>query len=589
MFDVGDEVGDYEIVARIKSGGMATLFLARRRGASGFAKHVAIKVVHPHLAEDPQFVRMFVDEALLSAKIHHPNVVHVEELREVDGQHFLVMEYVDGCSLAQLMRELAKRQRRLTPTLASHIAVCIADGLHAAHELKEGDGTSLGVVHRDVSPQNVLLAWQGHVKLIDFGVAKARTRSQQTVGTSLKGKVRYMAPEQAFGRSIDRRADVYALGIVLWEMLTMRRCFDAEDELALLEQVRKPEIPPPSTLVPEIPRQVDAVVMRALATNPEARYPTAQRLRRDLAQALPAAMALDASHLSELLTAIMAEQAEKTRRILPNSFARHDAAPAAEAFDGSDEALKTLTISQTGPASFMDFPSGDGGPGRIASGSAAPSAPPASSTPSSSPPSTSGGSDAGRAPEGGAAPSSTPAPPVQAAGTPVAQDPIPERPSRAPVILVVGALAGLLAFAGVGLVLTSGREDAAPAAVVPSGSAGQPSSAGDADGIDDDDDAPRAAAAPSEIAAPDAAVASAADAEDSSEPQPGGPETEETTDATAATHTDDAPEAATERTTTEEPAARRRRRRAIQPRPTRMESAAAMEDPGVPLADDFGF
>jgi eukaryotic-like serine/threonine-protein kinase len=193
MFEVGEQVGDYQIVARLKSGGMATLFLGRRRGASGFAKHVAIKVIHPHLAEDPAFVRMFVDEALLSARIQHPNVVHVEELKRRDGKYFLVMEYVHGVALVQLLRTLGRKGRRLAPDLAVQIAARIADGLHAAHETRDPDGQTAGVVHRDVSPQNVLLAWAGHVKLIDFGVAKAHGRATHTIGGSLKGKVRYMS------------------------------------------------------------------------------------------------------------------------------------------------------------------------------------------------------------------------------------------------------------------------------------------------------------------------------------------------------------------------------------------------------------
>jgi serine/threonine-protein kinase len=349
VFQPGEQVGDYQIVAQLKAGGMATLFLGRRRGASGFAKHVAIKVVHPHLAGDPAFVRMFVDEALLSARIQHPNVVHVEELRQNDGNYFLVMEYVHGCSLSQLVRTLGRKNRRLAPDIAVQIAARVADGLHAAHETRDPDGKPAGVVHRDVSPQNVLLAWQGHVKLIDFGVAKAHGRAQHTLGSSLKGKIRYMSPEQAHGRAVDRRTDVYALGLVLWEMLTMRRAFDAPNDLALLDQVRRPEIPAPSTFGPEISPALDAVVMRALATDPAKRWQTAQEMRRKMAEVMPHAVARDDSHLAELLRAVMADQIERERRTLPESLS--GLAPAADA--AADEAevmttLRTMTVSDAG-------------------------------------------------------------------------------------------------------------------------------------------------------------------------------------------------------------------------------------------------
>ena len=359
MFRVGDKVGDYEIVARLRSGGMATLFLARRIGASGFHKHVAIKMVHPHLAQDPTFVQMFVDEALLSAQIDHPNVVHVEELRQIDGNHFLVMEYVDGCSLALLMLELAKRERRLHPDLGVHIAVRVADGLHAAHELSDSQGHSLGVVHRDVSPQNVLLAWKGHVKLIDFGVAKARDRSAQTTGASLKGKIRYMSPEQAFGRPIDRRADIYALGVVLWETLTMHRCFRSENDLALLEEVRHPQIPPPSTFASDITPEVDAAVMKALAVDPNDRYATARDFRRALIEAAPGSATLDASSLSELLHVVMEDFIRKSRAVLPDSVSNLDPAELAARAVPQREALQSMTVSGTDLASFVDFRSAE--------------------------------------------------------------------------------------------------------------------------------------------------------------------------------------------------------------------------------------
>jgi serine/threonine-protein kinase len=362
VFEVGDRIGEYQIVARLKSGGMATLFLAQRRGAAGFQRFVAIKVVHPHLASDPAFVRMFVDEALLSARIVHPNVVHVEELGEAEGTYFLVMEYVHGCSLSLLVRALARRKRMLAPDVATHIAMKVADGLHAAHETRGDKGELLGVVHRDVSPQNVLISYQGHVKLIDFGIAKAAGRSQQTEAGSIKGKFRYMAPEQAWGRSVDRRSDVFALGIVLWELLTGRPLFEAENDLLVLEKVRHPRVEPPSVYAPHVPPELDAVVLSALAEDPAARPATAQEFRRRLAEAYPRAMGVDAERLSELMLASMQEQIERDRAALPESVvlklegqsgvttpgARPPPSPDTLEKGDEEELLQTMTIEALG-------------------------------------------------------------------------------------------------------------------------------------------------------------------------------------------------------------------------------------------------
>jgi serine/threonine protein kinase len=320
VWSVGQKIGDYELVAHLRDGGMASLFLARRLGAAGFQRDVAIKIVHPELASDPQFRAMFLDEALLSARIQHPNVGHVEELGEIDGTHFLVMEFVHGCSLAQLQRALVMKGRRLAPAFATRIAMHVADGLHAAHETCDEHGRRLDVVHRDVSPENILLAYAGHVKLIDFGIAKAYGRRHRTEDGLLKGKFRYMSPEQASGQPIDRRTDVYQLGIVLWEMLTLRRLFDAETDVDLLQQVRAPKIVPPSALVDRISPALDAVVMSALDPNPGRRPPDAQTFARRLGKAVPSAHEVDGGSLSGLLLAVMQEQRREQKKTYPSGL-----------------------------------------------------------------------------------------------------------------------------------------------------------------------------------------------------------------------------------------------------------------------------
>ncbi|GAB4204677.1 MAG: hypothetical protein OHK0013_19830 [Sandaracinaceae bacterium] len=294
----------YEIVAKIKTGGMAALYLGRKTGAGGFAKYVAIKVMLEHLSEEPALVAMFLDEARLSARIEHPNVVHIHELGEEDGKHFLVMEYVAGCSLAQLQRAVMKRARRLSPSVVAYIGMQVAAGLHAAHEALDDDGQPLQVVHRDVSPKNILLAYKGYVKLIDFGIAKVRDASQSTTAGSLKGTIRYMSPEQAAGRSVDRRSDVYSLGIVLWEMLTGRPLFQAENELAALDMVRSAAVPPPSHFAP-VPPALEQIVTRMLQRSPDDRFATMVEVQRGLAAAVPEALAFSPQKLGELVAALI--------------------------------------------------------------------------------------------------------------------------------------------------------------------------------------------------------------------------------------------------------------------------------------------
>ncbi|MGE0785404.1 MAG: serine/threonine-protein kinase [Sandaracinaceae bacterium] len=356
MFSVGDVIGTYTILAHLRSGGMADLFLARREGAAGFRRLVAIKVVHPSLAEDRQLVDMFLDEARITARIDHPNVVHVEDLGMIGETYFLVMEYVHGCSLSQMMKVLGQQQRRLSPIVAVAIAARVAEGLHAAHETTDEQGAMVGLVHRDVSPQNILLSHKGHVKLIDFGVAKASVRSQQTQLGMLKGKVRYMAPEQATSADVDPRTDVYSLGIVLWEMLTMRRLFAGKTEFEILMAVRDPEIPPPSHYVQGLPRELDEVVLCALAKDPAARPPSAKTLRRMLAAALPSSMALDSAHLAELMATVVGVELQQVRHELPEEVSRLLEAEALLSMRAEDEAsMPSIVDSMTVHSDLVSF------------------------------------------------------------------------------------------------------------------------------------------------------------------------------------------------------------------------------------------
>lgn len=318
--------GRYTLIRRIAHGGMATLYLARLDGPEGFEKFYAIKKIHPHLAEEREFVAMFLDEARFASQIQHPNVVQIFELGEVAGEFFLAMEYLAGENLASVMKELALRSLTPPRPLIAHVLARVAAGLHAAHELRDPAGALLGLVHRDVSPQNVLITYDGLVKLLDFGIAKAAGRLSKTATGELKGKYAYMAPEQIVRNDLDRRTDVFSLGIVLYEATTLERLFKDENEVLTLERVARCEVPPPRELDPEYPVALEAIVLRALRKAPGERYQTAAALADDLDAYVGSAARVDAAALASWMSDLFPERAEEKRQMLER--ARDLAAPA---------------------------------------------------------------------------------------------------------------------------------------------------------------------------------------------------------------------------------------------------------------------
>ena len=278
LFDPGagrQRVDRYELVGEIASGGMATVYLARLTGVGGFQRFVAMKRLHPHLANEDEFVEMFLDEARIAARIHHPNVVPILEVGASSVGYYLVMEYIEGDTLARLLARAATRGKRLPIPIALRIALDMLSGLHAAHELRDDAGDPVQLVHRDVSPQNVLVGVDGIARITDFGVARAASRLTATRVGQLKGKIAYMAPEQAAGEeSLDRRADVFASGIVIWEALAAKRLFKAENEGATLSRVMTEPVPPLTSIVPGLSSALSNVVMRALERAPDARFST---------------------------------------------------------------------------------------------------------------------------------------------------------------------------------------------------------------------------------------------------------------------------------------------------------------------------
>ncbi|MEM9192056.1 MAG: protein kinase [Myxococcota bacterium] len=283
---LGPNVGRYRLCFEIAAGGMAMVYLARARGAEAFEKVVALKCIHRHLAREASFIEMFLDEARIASRIHHANVCNVFDFGEVNGTYFIAMEYLYGESLQRVIRSIAgsETERRATcmPLYAARIVADAAEGLHAAHELVGDDGQPLQVVHRDVSPQNLFLTFSGTTKVVDFGIASARERVHHTRTGQVKGKFAYMAPEQQYRTGIDRRADIWSLGVVLWEFLCCARLFRKSTDAETMQAVLVREIPPPSKLNPNVSPELDAIVLRALERDPENRFPTAREMSRAL-------------------------------------------------------------------------------------------------------------------------------------------------------------------------------------------------------------------------------------------------------------------------------------------------------------------
>jgi serine/threonine-protein kinase len=284
-------VGRYAIYDQIAFGAMATVHLGRLLGTAGFARTVAVKRLHPSLVGDPEFQATLIDEARLASRIHHPNVVTTIDVVSAEGELLLVMEYVRGESLARLLRSERAAGHDVSPAIVSAILVGVLQGLDAAHEVTNEHGERLGLVHRDVSPQNILVGVDGLARLIDFGVAKARGRLQSTEAGIIKGKLAYMSPEQLGVGKVSAATDVYAASVVLWEALTGQRLFSGDSEAALARKVVAGATDPPSNFVPGLSSDLDAVVMKGLALRPSDRFQTAREMAHALQRATPPAFA----------------------------------------------------------------------------------------------------------------------------------------------------------------------------------------------------------------------------------------------------------------------------------------------------------
>ena len=295
------QFGKYTLFERIGRGGMADVYKGRISGPAGFERVFVVKRILPHLSDDATFIRMFVEEAKMSARLNHPNIVQIFELGAVEGEYFISMEYIRGRDLAETMRALWKTMGPPRPEMVAYIGREACRALAYAHGLTDERGQPLGMIHRDVSPSNIMLSYEGAVKLLDFGIAKALGEAPETTKNgTMKGKYAYMAPEQTEGDNVDHRIDIFSCGIVLHEVLTGRRLFKGTNDVLTIERVRRCEVPPPSAQNPMVSPQLDAIVLRALAKDPNRRFASAADMADALDDVVHAAR-FQPTHLAQLL------------------------------------------------------------------------------------------------------------------------------------------------------------------------------------------------------------------------------------------------------------------------------------------------
>lgn len=302
--------GKYCLLERISVGGMAEVFRAKPLNAPDFTGYLALKRILPHLAEDDEFIMMFVDEAKLTVQLNHPNIVRIYELGQFQSAYYILMEYIAGKDLLTLQKRVRRLREVIGVSRSAYIAREIARGLHYAHNIKDANGVPLNIIHRDVSPQNVLVDYLGNIKVIDFGIAKAAVQSTRTQVGVLKGKMGYMSPEQVMGSSLDCRSDIFAIGTVLWEMLTNKRLFNGENEFETMQLVRSAQVERPSIINSEVPPDLERIVMRALTADRDLRYASAGDLADELDDWL-ATNPCDAEDLSIWMRQVFAEDLDE--------------------------------------------------------------------------------------------------------------------------------------------------------------------------------------------------------------------------------------------------------------------------------------
>ena len=309
--------GKYDLIAHLATGGMAEIYLARQSGIGGFEKLLVIKRIAPHLAREKQFVEMFFDEARIAAQLNHPNIVQIYDLGQADRQFYIAMEYLEGESLAEVIRQMRKQRKPLAPSLCAGITLQMLEGLHYAHTFVGPDGQVQNIVHRDINPQNIFILYTGGVKLVDFGIAKATNRFSKTETGMLKGKYGYMSPEQIKNMPLDARSDIYSAGVALWEMLTGRKLFRQTSELEILQAITELDQPPPSSINPAVPKELDTITLKALQRSRPLRYQSAAQMRMELSFALKGgSKPSDTVAIGELMDSLFHERMMEKRSLV---------------------------------------------------------------------------------------------------------------------------------------------------------------------------------------------------------------------------------------------------------------------------------
>jgi serine/threonine protein kinase len=349
------EYGPYRLLARVAVGGMAEVFKAKRSGVEGFEKVVAVKRILPHLSDNKEFVDMFVDEAKMVAGLTHPNIVQIFDLGRIEKSYYIAMEYVQGRDLRSILRRARERGTRVPLDLCALIASRVCSALEYAHRKKDDRGQPMMTVHRDISPQNILISFEGDVKLTDFGIAKAASKATVTEAGALRGKLLYMSPEQAWGKAMDRRSDLFSLGIVSYEMLTDHKPFLGSSEVSILETVRECKVPAPRTLNPAIPDSLERVVMKALERDPDQRYQDAAEMYRDLEAVLHETQPPPTSAALARLMEQLYEPREREGTVVDDAHEPATASDSGAEAPRPPEPPPPPTAESTGPSASMSI------------------------------------------------------------------------------------------------------------------------------------------------------------------------------------------------------------------------------------------
>ncbi len=354
--------GKYYLIDKIAVGGMAEIFKAKTFGHGGFENTFVVKRILQHMSENDQFVQMFLDEAKVTAQLQHANVVRVWEYGKIATNYYLSMDFVDGKDSKMILRKLFERRKMIPREFAVYIAMEAAKGLDYAHKRTTNAGVPLNIVHRDVSPSNILVSYTGEVKVADFGIVQASSVIETTTKGTLKGKIEYMSPEQALGEVLDRRSDVFALGIVMWEMLTGRRAFKTDNEIKTLERVRNVEIEPPALVNNQVPTRLSEIVMRCLEKDPADRYQDARELHADLLNflypATPDVVQQSLHHfMSELFVEEITAERARVEEATRLSRAMHEAEPSVELQEDWEEGQRGGSEPTVAPVKPQPAPS----------------------------------------------------------------------------------------------------------------------------------------------------------------------------------------------------------------------------------------